>query len=143
MEMKDPVYQGGYARICSGEYLVKFDRAEDYDFFGKPKRSLWFVIQDGTELFLSCNIRDRVRKHSTYFRVWTKANYGKPPIAEQPLSVKVFEGKVFRVSVREVTLNSHKQPLSPDDIYSVIDDILEVVDPKKPKEKRARKSRCR
>lgn len=142
MELKDPVYQGGYARIPNGEYRAKFIRVEDYDFYGKPKRALWFVIQggseDGTELFFSCNIRDDIRKHSNYFKFWTKASYGKPPVTGECLTTSVFEGKVFKVRVREVTVDKHKQPLSPDDIYSVIDDIVEIVEPKA-KEKASRK----
>ena len=80
------------------------------------------------ELYMACN-GPRGKKwpaSSKYTRAWIIAA-GRTPKRADRLTPKVFEGKLFKVRVRVVEQNSRKQPLAPDQRYSVIDDVLECL----------------
>jgi hypothetical protein len=84
----------------------------------------------GRELYMACN-GPRGKKwpaSSKYTRAWIVAAGRKPERADR-LTTKVFEGKRFRVRVRVVEHDRHRHPLSPEQRYSVIDDVLERLSP--------------
>ena len=118
------------------QYEAEYLRSEiKRNWDGSPvhKVFLWFRLvapagEAAHELYMACN-GPRGKKwpaSSKYTRAWIVAAGRKAARADR-LTIKVFEEKRFRVRVRVVEHDRHRQPLSPDQRYSVIDDVLERV----------------
>ena len=134
--ISEPVYAGDYAKVPPGEYKARFLKTEQKEFYGKKKLYIWFELkgglEDGTELFMSCNIGEAIHRTSKYLKIWVTANYGKKPEKGECMGTEVFERKLFKVRVKTVSKNHRKEPLPEEDIYSVVEEILEVLEPSGP-----------
>ena len=121
---------------ASDDYEAEFLRWEvkkNWDGSQVAKIFLHFVIhaqgqRTTCELYMACNGPRGTKwpTSSKYTRAWITAAGHKPKRADR-LTPKVFEGKLFKVRVRVVEQNGRKQPLAPDQRYSVIDDVLECL----------------
>jgi hypothetical protein len=124
--------------LTKQEYEAEFLRSEvkkNWDGSHVAKVFLHFVLlcsgeRTCFELYMACNGPRGTKwpASSKYTRAWIIAA-GHQPKRSDRLTPKVFEGKRFKVRVRVVEQNSHKQPLAPDQQYSVIDDVLECLGP--------------
>ena len=113
-------------------YALAFIRAEEKYLWGQHKLFLWFEIVTpgdcvGVHLFMACTIprKGRWTAACKFWRAWVLAA-GKRPQRTDRMSTRVFRNKYFRGRVRKVTKSSKQIPLTPDQQYSVIDELLEV-----------------
>ena len=117
--------------ISEGEYEAGFIRAEKHKMWGGVKVFMWFKITTpgehfGEELYVPCNMPPRITNSTKYYRCWVLAA-GRKPTRYDRMSTKVFQKKLFKVRVRTVKASSKQRNLTPEQHYSVIDELLEVI----------------
>jgi hypothetical protein len=100
-------------------------------FYNRTKINLVFQILDegpyfGVRLELHFNKLKRYPRSSKLMQCWRRVAGSQPQRADR-LSTKVFRSKVLRVRVRDVRADSRQVELSDFEIYSVVDNVLEVV----------------
>lgn len=127
---QDPVFAGGYESIPEGIYQATAIRHEYSEYYGRRKLYLWFQIvngsYDGKQLFISFNIEKRIVQSSKYYKARLIASKGHKPKRNDRMSPKVFKGKLFTIKVRTVSKGFNGNIFSPDECYSVVDELIEV-----------------
>ena len=119
--------------IPDGEYEAAFIRAETKRMWGQLKIFLWFrIINSGenfdVELFLACQVPQKLTISCKYYRAWVVAAGRRPDRFEaQRMTPNVFRGKAFRVQVRVVKKDAEQRPLPPALHYSIIHKLIEKV----------------
>jgi len=127
---KDLVFAGGYALVPEGHYEAAVIRWNRCEYFGQRKMYLWFRIitgpYQGTMLFMTFNINPPFTKSSKYFKAWRLSNGGEIPARNSRMSPRIFQGKAFKIKVRTVKKGKDMKDLPQDDMYSVVEEIIEV-----------------
>lgn len=73
----------------------------------------------------------KIGRKSQYWAAWTLANGGKPPSRGKTMTPRIFQGKVFRVRVRDVRnrWDNNKQGVArlhaDSEVYSTVTEIIE------------------
>lgn len=116
------------------QYEAVLLRAEKAPFMGATKLYMWFRLLTplewlNDEFCLVCNIpaTHKWGLASKFRRIWELVNRG-PAERSARLPMKIFWNKVFRVAMRTVTHDHRRRPLMPALQYSVVEDILEVIE---------------
>jgi len=123
----DLIFAGNYAYVPDGIYEAVYTKWDKSEFYGNKKIYLWFEIIDGkyqgTKIFMPCNLHKYIRRGCKYYAAWVMANGGIKPKANNRLSPKVFENKVFSIETRTVIRGCKQEALDNDERYSVVDEL--------------------
>jgi hypothetical protein len=118
--------------VPNGEYEVFFLRAIKRDMWKRDKLFLWFRIVtagewNGQDIYMVCNVAHdgRWTPSCKFYLAWVLAA-GRRPNRRDRLSTNVFRNKIFRARVKVVTTTAKRVNRTPEQQYSVIDDLLEV-----------------
>ena len=119
--------------IPDGQYDVAYVRSEKKWMWRGWKLFLWFQVTtlgeyNGVKLYMPCNLPTgkKIRDSSKLGRAWILA-LGQKPDRFDRFSTKVFRGKCFQAQVRRVLKSSKQSKLTPEQQYSIIDEITEKV----------------
>ncbi len=121
--------------IPPGDYIAAVVRIYESRFYNRTKINLVFQILDdgphdgkyvGVRLELHFNKLKRYPRSSKLMQCWRRVAGSQPQRADR-LSTKVFRNKALRVRVRDVRADSRQVELNDFEIYSVVDNILEVM----------------
>ena len=119
--------------IPEGAYEVGYVRAEKKWLWGCWKLFVWFQIMTpgehhGDQLYLACNLPTgkKLSQSSKLGRAWVLA-LGRKPDRFDRFSPKVFRDKGFLAKVRTVTQSSKQSKLTPEQQYSIIAELTEMV----------------
>ena len=115
------------------QYEAVFVRAEKKRLWGQPKVFLWFKLMTpgewvNHEFWMACNLppRDHYTPSYKFWLVWVLAA-GRRPRRVDRMSTKVFRNKLFRVRIRKTVKTSKQIARTPEQQYSVVDELLEVL----------------
>lgn len=116
------------------QYEVAFVRAEQTRQWGQPKVFLWFRMLtpgeewNGREFYMACNVPPKGKWTASckYWLAWVLVA-GKRPNRVDRMSTAIFKNKVFRARIRKVTKTSKQTDRTPEQQYSVVDELLEVM----------------
>lgn len=118
--------------VPTGEYEVFFLRAVKRDMWKMDKLFLWFRVAtpgqwNGQDIYMACNVArgGRWTPSCKFYMAWVLAA-GRRPNRRDRMSTQVFRNKVFRARVKVVTTTAKRVNRTPEQQYSVIDDLLEV-----------------
>lgn len=127
-----------FSLVPSGPYVVRVEKAEPGWGWrdrktGTRKRMLYLTCRilvgdyAGTRLFLPLNVTGkRPRPSSAFYQAWT-VSMDRPPGIGERMPFTVFAGKVFRVDVETVTLDSRGKPRPAITQYSRVARLLELL----------------
>jgi hypothetical protein len=114
-------------------YEVVGVRAEQAPFRGRLKCYLWFKLMTpgewvGKEFCMNCTVKRNGKwaVSSKYWKAWVLAAGRRPNRADR-MSTNVFKGKVFRARFHTVVETADQDPRTPEQQYSVIAELLEVM----------------
>jgi len=115
------------------QYEMVFIRVEQVRLYGQPKVYLWFRMLTpgdwhGEEFYMVCNVAPKGRWTASYkfWQAWVLAS-GRRPTRADRMSTSVFKNKIFRVRMRKVLKTAKQLDRTPEQQYSVIDELLEVL----------------
>ena len=118
--------------VQEGDYEVFFLRAEKRDMWKREKLFLWFQIAtagqwNGQDLYMACNVArgGRWTPSCKFYLAWVLAA-GRRPNRRDRMSTQVFRNKIFRARVKVVTTTAKRDRRTPEQQYSVIDELLEL-----------------
>ena len=118
--------------VPQGNYDVFFVKAAKHVMWSKEKLFLWFQIATagewhGHDLYMACNVArgGRWTPSCKFYMAWVLAA-GRRPNRRDRLSTNVFRNKIFRARVKAVTTTAKRDRRTPEQQYSVIDELLEV-----------------
>lgn len=118
--------------VPNGQYEVFFVRASKRDMWKGDKLFLWFQIVTagewyGQDIYMVCNVAPNGRwtPSCKFYMAWVLAA-GTRPNRRDRMSTNVFRNKVFRARVKVVTTTAKRINRTPEQQYSVIEDLLEV-----------------
>lgn len=120
--------------IPDGEqYELCFIRAEKTFQFNGYRVFLWFEMHtagswNGERFYMTATVDPKGKWGPSwkYWQAWVLAA-GRRPRKKEGLSTKVFKGKLFRCRLRVVLKTSKQRLRTPEQQYSVVDELLEVV----------------
>jgi hypothetical protein len=102
---------------------------------GEKKLFLWFEIIGGEHAgkrlpFICClpEPGHQVSPASNYWAAWVRANGGRPPGRHDRMSPRIFRNRLLHIRTRTVTTDNRRRAKPHDQWYSVIDEILPIVD---------------
>ncbi len=114
-------------------YEVVFAKAEKRRMWGQEKLFLWFQMFTqgecvGQRFYMACNVvaKGRWTPSCKFWQAWVLAS-GHRPNRRDRMSTDVFKNKVFRVRIRKVVKTAKQLDRTPEQQYSVIDDLVAVV----------------
>ncbi|MDR4468841.1 MAG: hypothetical protein MRJ68_11175 [Nitrospira sp.] len=119
--------------IPNGEhYELIFRRAEEGRQWGQSKLFLWFQMQTpgewvGQYFYMVCNVSRNGKwgPSCKFWLMWVLAA-GRRPNRVDRMSTAIFKNKVYRARMRKVLKTSKGISRTPDQQYSVVDELLEV-----------------
>lgn len=118
--------------IQKGDYEVSFVRAATREMWKGNKLFLWFRIVTagewyGQDIYMACNVAPNGRwtPSSKFYMAWVLAA-AKRPNRRDRLSTNVFRNKIFKARVKVVATTAKRINRTPEQQYSVIEDLLEV-----------------
>ena len=113
------------------QYQIQFLRAERTFQWNRQIVFLWFRLLTpgdsfGKEFYMTCSIppNGRWSPSHKYWMVWVLAA-GQRPGRKDRLSTSMFKNKVFRARMRVVTKTAKQLQRTPEQRYSVVDELLE------------------
>ena len=113
-------------------YEAVFVRGEEKRLWGQLKVFLWFRLMTAGEwlnhdFWMACNVPPKGHWTPSYklWRAWVLAA-GRRPRRAGRMSTSVFRNKVFRVRLRKVLKTAKQIARTPEQQYSVIDELLEA-----------------
>lgn len=116
--------------ILPGIYRAVMIRMEKKQLFTNEYSKLFVhfrIIDDGpfhgTELYRSYNLHRKTRRETDLFKELKRIN-GRQVKKGERLPLKLFGGRVLKVSVRTVEKNAKQMALPDDEKYSVIAEVL-------------------
>ena len=114
-------------------YEVAFIRAAQVSYRGRQKVYMWFRLLTlgewhGKEFYMTCNVAPKGRwtPSCKYWQAWVLA-VGRRPTRADRMSTAVFKNKVFRVRMRKVLKTANQDDRTPEQQYSVVDQLLQVM----------------
>ena len=118
-----------YPRYPPGKYEVVCIAAKTYTDPRYRRAVCWlrfaFTAERGAEISAFANLgRGNCGRGSKYWRWWVIANAGELPKKRQRMSPRVFTGKIFQVSVRDVKKRDDGETKQDFEVYSVVDELL-------------------
>ena len=120
------------ALVPTGNYEVFFTKAAKHSMWNQEKLFLWFRIVTAGEwnshdLYMACNVArgGRWTPSCKFYMAWVLAA-GRRPNRRDRMSTQVFRNKIFRARVKVVTTTAKRDRRTPEQQYSVIDELLEV-----------------
>src|SRR5689334_19537748 len=120
------------ALVPSGNYEVFFLKAARHLMWTQEKLFLWFRISTagewhGQDLYMACNVArgGRWTPSCKFYMAWVLAA-GRRPNRRDRMSTQVFRNKIFRARVKVVTTTAKRDRRTPEQQYSVIDELLEL-----------------
>lgn len=129
-EDRDFIFAGNYAYVPDDAYEAVYTKWSKSEFYGNKKIYLWFQIihgqYQGTKIFMPFNLHKSIRRGCKYYAAWVLANGGIKPKANNRLSPKVFENKVFSIKTRTVIKGRKQESLDSDEKYSVVDELIGI-----------------
>lgn len=119
--------------IPDGEqYELVFRRPEKFKQWGQTKLFLWFEMVTsgdwvGKSFYMVCNVprNEKWGPSSKFWLTWVLAA-GRRPTRADRMSTAILKNKVFRARMRKVLKTSKGISRTPDQQYSVVDELLEV-----------------
>jgi hypothetical protein len=114
-------------------YEAAFIRADHVSYRGRQKVYMWFRLLTlgewyGKEFYMACNVASKGRWTASckYWQAWVLAA-GRRPTRADRMSTAVFKNKVFRVRMRKVLKTANQVDRTPEQQYSVVDQLLQVM----------------
>jgi len=115
------------------QYQLSYLRVEQSRQWGRPKVFLWFQMLTagewhGKEFYMACNVAQDGKwgTSSKFWLTWVLAA-GRQPKRADRMSTAVFKNKVFRAKMRTVLKTAKQIRRTPEQQYSVVDELLEVL----------------
>jgi len=119
--------------IKPGTYLWQVTRVEvSNKFMNTRKAYIRGVIvppssHTGIELYMVCNLPQKVGVRSKFYESCIIANWGQRPARKDRLSSRMFKDAIFNVEVRTVAKNEKGEARGEAFHYSVVDHLIERV----------------
>ncbi len=90
---------------------------------------LTFGDCEGKEIFMAFNMpyNGKIKTGSKYYKTWVLVNNWRKPSRNAKMSPRMFLNKVYKIRTRTVKPRHNGQEMPRDFRYSVVDEIMEVV----------------
>ena len=121
--------------IRDGTYRAQCVRYDSSFCLGKARKLFlrFQILSEGKDfgkrIFMPFNMPydKKIKQGSKYYKTWVMVNGWQKPTRNAKMSPRLFQNKIFKVRTRTVKPTNHGKPMPKDFWYSVVDEILEVL----------------